>query len=258
MIRNGSILLILILCFTSKAQDLPHASWAKAGVNKAEAISKLPDFASIKDVKTKKRSFFDLIRPMVKEENQILQNENEQIVALFSEIEDGQELNETDKEWLEDMAAYYRVSPFDMTESADIQALLKKVDIIPESLFLAQAAIESAWGTSRFAKTANNLFGQWCFTQGCGIVPSKRKPDQTHEVQKFETINASVKSYMHHLNSHPFYEPLRDARLASRKAKTAPSGYEMAVGLEKYSARGLEYVKEVRSVIRYNKLEVNK
>lgn len=255
MIRYTSILCILTLCFYSKAQYLPHASWAKAGVNKAEEISKLPDFASIKDVKTKKKAFFDLIRPMVREENQILRNENEQIAALFNQIKNNEEISQTNKEWLEDTAKYCRVSPFDMTKSADIQALLKKVDIIPESLFLAQAANESAWGTSRFAKTANNLFGQWCFTEGCGIVPSKRKPNQTHEVQKFETINASVKSYMNHLNSHPFYEKLRDSRFASREMNKTPSGYEMAVGLEKYSARGLEYVKEVRSMIRSNKLE---
>jgi len=95
MIRYTSILCILTLCFYSKAQYLPHASWAKAGVNKAEEISKLPDFASIKDVKTKKKAFFDLIRPMVREENQILRNENEQIAALFNQIKNNEEISQT-------------------------------------------------------------------------------------------------------------------------------------------------------------------
>lgn len=256
MIRYASILCILTLCFNSKSQNMPHASWAKEGVTKAEEVSKIPDFSKFTDVKKKKKTFFDLIRPMVKEENQILRKENDKISELQDRLENGEEISLIDQEWLEKMAKYYRVYSFDITKVTDFDALLKKVDIIPESLFLAQAANESAWGTSRFAKTANNLFGQWCFTKGCGIVPSRRRPDEIHEVQKFDTINDAVRSYMHHLNSHPFYEKLRDSRLASRKADQAPSGYDMAVGLEKYSAGGLEYVKEVRSMIRTNKLEI--
>jgi len=249
-------LLNFSLCIT--AQQVNRDAWELEGVTRAKQISKIPDFSRYTDVKEKKKTFFDFIRPMVKEENQILRNENLRTTELFTEVSDGAEISKSDQKWLEEMASYYRVSPFDLNEEDDIQSLLKKVDIIPESLFLAQAANESAWGTSRFAKSANNIFGQWCFTEGCGIVPSQRKAGDTHEVQKFKTINEAVSSYMHHLNSHPFYEKLRDSRLSARKNNTAPSGYAMAIGLEKYSARGLEYVKEVRSMIRYNKLEVIK
>lgn len=252
------IVFLVIFSLSTSAQGVSRAAWEFEDVTQAKQISKVPDFAKFTNVKAKKKAFFDFIRPMVKEENQILRNENIRISELFTEISSGGEVSSTDEKWLEEMAVYYRVSAFDMNEEGDVNALLKKVDIIPESLFLAQAANESAWGTSRFAKTANNIFGQWCFKAGCGIVPSRRKAGETHEVQKFSTMNEAVRSYIHHLNSHPFYEKLRDSRLASRKANTAPSGYAMAIGLEKYSARGLEYVKEVRSMIRYNKLEAIK
>ncbi len=252
------IALLITSSFLVTAQHAERPSWAYEGVIMANKVDKLPNFAQYTDIKQKKKAFFDFIRPMVKEENQILRNENLKIKELSVDLAEGEKISSSDQKWLEEMATYYRVTPFDIDSQDDFEALIKKVDIIPESLFLAQAANESAWGTSRFAKNANNIFGQWCFTPGCGVVPSSRRADETHEVQKFDTVNDAVRSYMHHLNSHPFYVKLRDSRLSARKANTAPSGYAMAIGLEKYSARGLEYVKEVRSMIRYNKLEVIK
>ena len=251
-----TILAVFVFGFYSMGQQPERGANAYEGVTKAQRIAQIPDFTKYTDVKAKKKGFFDFLRPMVKEENQVLWNEHNRIIELFAEMDSGKEPSASDLKWLEEMAAYYRVSPFDAADPDDQSMLLRKVDIIPESLFLAQAANESAWGTSRFAKTANNIFGQWCFTEGCGIVPSQRKAGETHEVQKFETLNDAVTTYMHHLNSHPFYVKLRDSREASRKGGKVPSGYAMAVGLEKYSARGAEYVKEVRAMISYNKLEV--
>jgi Bax protein len=251
-----SIVILLAFAFNSIAQHPERGAAAFEGVDMAKRVSKIPDFTQYKVVQEKKKDFFDLLRPMVKEENQVLMNEHKRIEGLFGEVKSGKVLAESDLNWLQEMAVYYRVTPFDINNPEDQETLLRRVDIIPESLFLAQAANESAWGTSRFAKAANNIFGQWCFTEGCGIVPSQRKAGENHEVQKFETINDAVTVYMHHLNSHPFYVKLRDSRAASRKKGEEPSGYAMAVGLEKYSARGAEYVKTLRSMIRYNKLEV--
>lgn len=258
MKRPFGVLFLLTITLTISAQQVERGVWEFEGVAQAERVGKLPNFAQYTNVQQKKKEFFDFIRPMVKEENQVLRNEYLHIQELMRSALNEEKISSTDQAWLADMATYYRVTPFNIDNEEDFEALLKKVDIIPESLFLAQAANESAWGTSRFARNANNIFGQWCFTEGCGIVPSGRRANETHEVQKFKTVNDAVRSYMHHLNSHPFYEKLRDSRLSSREANTAPSGYDMAIGLEKYSARGLEYVKEVRSMIRYNKLEVIK
>lgn len=128
--------------------------------------------------------------------------------------------------------------------------LLTKVNVIPPSLALAQAANESAWGSSRFAQKANNLFGEWCFSVGCGIVPNSRPEGKTYEVEKFEKVKDSVASYIHNLNSHPAYSKLREIR-----KEEGIDGLEMAKGLESYSARGEEYIKELQSMIEYNNLE---
>ena len=128
--------------------------------------------------------------------------------------------------------------------------LLKKVNIIPPSLALAQAANESAWGTSRFAQKANNLFGEWCFSEGCGLVPLSRPDGETYEVEKFDELKGSVASYIHNLNSHPAYKKLRDIR-----DNVGVDGYKMAEGLEAYSARGEKYVEELQSMIEYNGLQ---
>lgn len=253
-----SIALHLTFCCHLFGQVPHRGTSAFEGVTKAEIITKIPDFSQYKISQQKKKMFFDFLRPMVKEENQILLNEQQRIQGLFKKKISNNVISTEDLNWLEAMAVYYRVIPFDINSPMNQEELLQKVDIIPESLFLAQAANESAWGASRFAKSANNIFGQWCFTEGCGIVPNQRRAGETHEVQKFETLNESVTSYIHHLNSHPFYIKLRDSRANARKAEIPPSGYAMAIGLEKYSARGKEYVKEVRSMITYNKLEIIK
>ena len=135
-------------------------------------------------------------------------------------------------------------------EDCTKENLFKKVNVIPPSLALAQAANESAWGTSRFAQKANNLFGEWCFSKGCGIVPLSRPEGKTYEVEKFSILSESVASYIHNLNSHPAYEKLREAREV-----VGVNGYEVAVGLESYSARGEKYIKEIQSMIEYNKLQ---
>lgn len=251
------IAFLITYSLSTSAQHVKREDWAYQGVTKVSPVLKIPNFTQYKIVQEKKKAFFDFIRPMVQEENEILRNEYKHIQDLSEHILAGAKISSPDQEWLKAMAEYYRVAPFNINEEG-LQALLKKVDIIPESLFLAQAANESAWGTSRFARTANNIFGQWCFTEGCGIVPNRRKAGETYEVQKFKSVNDAVHTYMHHLNSHPFYEKLRESRLTARENNLAPSGYDMAIGLEKYSARGLAYVKEVRSMIRYNKLEVVK
>ena len=119
---------------------------------------------------------------------------------------------------------------------------------------MAQGANESAWGTSRFAKAGNNFFGQWCYTKGCGIVPAKRDSGTKHEVRKFGNPQQSVGGYIFNLNTGRVYSLIRKMRAEARAKFTDPSGYELAKGLIKYSQRREAYVKEIRSMISYNKL----
>jgi len=132
--------------------------------------------------------------------------------------------------------------------------LLNKIDQIPTSLVLAQAAIESAWGTSRFAQKGNNLFGEWCFSQGCGIVPLHRAKGSHHEVKAFASIADSVRSYMLNLNSHPAYQAFRNKRLKQQSAAQL-SGCYLASGLINYSEKKERYIESIKQLIRINKLE---
>jgi Bax protein len=134
--------------------------------------------------------------------------------------------------------------------------LLRRADIVPASLAIAQAANESAWGTSRFAKLGNNFFGQWCFSKGCGIVPKSRDTNKNHEVADFRSPADSVESYMLNLNTHDAYKPLRKIRQSLREEDKAVTGVALSYGLGKYSERGDEYGKEIREMISFNKLAV--
>jgi len=147
-------------------------------------------------------------------------------------------------------------SPAVSTEDDDWQRiaelLLARVDVIPPKLALIQAAKESGWGTSRFARSANNLFGEWCFSEGCGVVPASRSEGRRHEVESFDSVQDAIASYVRNLNSHPSYAPLRERRAALRAAGEAPTALALADGLGRYSERGEAYVQEVKSMIRHN------
>ncbi len=120
---------------------------------------------------------------------------------------------------------------------------------------LAQAANESGWGNSRFAREGNNLFGQWCFSIGCGIIPGERNHRSRHEVQVFETPFESVSSYMRNLNSHQQYQELRIIREQSLQQNETINGLLLTEGLLGYSERGEDYVLEIQQMIRSNKLQ---
>lgn len=144
---------------------------------------------------------------------------------------------------------------FDEKNTKHWNELLKRINTVPSSLALAQSANESAWGTSRFAQEGNNYFGQWCFQPGCGLVPKSRTAGKTHEVEKFSSAADSVKAYIDNLNRNSAYEKLRSLRAQRAEKNGSFSGTELAPGLLKYSERGKEYVLEIQSMIRINKLE---
>ncbi|MBT8145319.1 MAG: glucosaminidase domain-containing protein, partial [Gammaproteobacteria bacterium] len=131
---------------------------------------------------------------------------------------------------------------------------LKRVDKIPAPLALAQAANESAWGTSRFALEGNNVFGQWCFDEGCGIVPKRRRADASHEVRAFASLDAAVQAYFLNLNTHDRYKNFRDMRFQMRNQRGDLDPLVLAYGLVGYSERGDEYVDEIQTIIQQNDL----
>lgn len=213
----------------------------------------LPDFRVIEDTSERKAAFIQFLQPVVAYENARVRERRGKLLDILDDLEDGDEAATHETAWLAKQADLYRVKADG--DLARARALAGKIDIVPQSLALAQAALESAWGTSRFAREGNNLFGQWCFTIGCGIVPLRRPEDATYEVQAFDTIAESVRTYLDNLNSHPAYQPMRRIRAQARAAGREPTGLKMAAGLVNYAAIGEDYVHHLRGVIRRNDLD---
>ena len=161
------------------------------------------------------------------------------------------------RRWLRKLAKTYEVEwPGESVENA-LQTLLERVDVVPVSLALTQAAKESGWGQSRFALEGNNLFGHWCFEEGCGLVPANRPTGATHEVAAFDSVTQSVRRYLNNLNTHPSYAPLRDIRAAQRRAGTPLSGLVLADGLIRYSERRDAYVQDIKQILKANRNLIN-
>ncbi|SEA67896.1 Bax protein [Desulfuromusa kysingii] len=212
------------------------------------------DLHTITSSKQKKRIFFKSLLPMVLLANDEIRAERGQLQMIDDHLSASKSLDASQRETLSILAKRYKVQFNPLHPKQAVQALLNRVDIIPADLALAQAANESAWGTSRFSQVANNLFGEWTFVQGQGIIPERRPEGETYEVQKFSTVYDSVRSYLHNLNTHPAYQQLRELRSVSRNSGTDLKGSQLAEGLLRYSTRGADYVKELQVMIRTNHL----
>jgi Bax protein len=233
----------LCLCSTIASAESTQTSQAKH----QQVAGGIPDLRNEKDVKTKKRKFFNALRPMVIAENKRISAQRN----LLENLQQKSDYSDAEQKQLNVLLESYRLEQ-GKDKSIPWQALMKRVDQVPLELVLSQAANESAWGTSRFARQANNLFGQWCFSKGCGLVPSRRNAGTTHEVASFKSAQASVRSYLRNLNTGRVYADLRTIRAEKRTQGQSATASELAGGLSKYSERGQEYVKEIRSMIKYN------
>jgi Bax protein len=192
--------------------------------------------------------------PRVRHANDAVLAERRAIVRIQQRIEGGDTLTAKDQALLNSLLATYKVKHSSPPSERDITRLLRRVDAVPASLILAQAANESAWGTSRFARNGNNFFGIWCFTPGCGLTPRFRDDGLTHEVKRFESVQAGVEYYLLMINTNGAYRDLRDVRARLRQEGKA-SGMRLAEGLLRYSERGMEYVREIQAMIRINRLQ---
>ena len=201
-----------------------------------------------------KQRFFEKLLPLVTRENERLLGVRRELTELQTALARGTQLQEARLKWLRELAEDYRVEVLDDT-GALIEVLLERVDVIPAGLALAQAANESAWGKSRFAKEGNNLFGTWTYDTDKGIKPKRRAAGKRHLVRNYDSLEASVRDYMHNLNSHPAYRPMRERRAALRAERQPLSATHLAGGLTAYAENGDEYVELIQSMIRSNKLE---
>jgi len=214
--------------------------------------SSLPDLSGYQDVHARKLRFFGFLLPMVEAENRRLADIRRRLHFVYEHVRWEREIPADDRAWLETVVRDFRIEKSDFSATDFWYDALLRVDGVPENLVLVQAANESAWGTSRFAREGNNLFGQWCFSPGCGIVPEHRPHGATYEVAEFSSVDESVSSYMRNLNTGHSYQLLREIRARMRGEDLQPDPAELAAGLTSYSERGLAYVDEIRAMLRHN------
>ncbi|MDX1525106.1 MAG: glucosaminidase domain-containing protein [Pseudidiomarina maritima] len=216
---------------------------------KVPVVTQVPDFSGYADVRDKKKAFFAFLAPLVQAENAQIELDRERILALQQKSQ----WSAKEQAWLLKIADDYGIDG-DIEQANELfELLLRRVDLVPETLVLVQAANESGWGASRFAQDALNLFGQWCFTKGCGLVPDARADEARHEVRKFASVNASVRSYLRNINTHPAYFDLRSLRAERRAQGRDVRALDLTPGLLSYSERGEEYIAELNAMIRVNR-----
>jgi len=200
----------------------------------------------------KKQEFITTLLPYIEEENRRLIALRKSVGAILDKVERDMALSTSQQQQISKLADKYRVKGDPLVDLSAREELLRKIDIIPSSLALAQAANESAWGGSRFAQQANNLFGIWTYDQDKGLKPKRREEGKTHLVRIFDDFSESVRYYMYTLNSHPAYQELRQIRQQLRSANQVIEGQKLAAGLEKYSAKGQAYIELIQSLIEQN------
>ena len=201
------------------------------------------DLDEIKDTQLKKETFIKIVLPLVVAENDKILNDRMKLKKIISK----KMTSDKEKLWLRQKLREYKVKNSDMKE------LQKRMDIIPVSIALAQAAKESGWGTSRFALEGNAIFGQWTWT-GQGIEPLNKGKHEGHKILRFPILRASVKAYKNNLNTHKVYSEFREKRSKLRKRNRKIKGTELTDTLDKYAQTGKEYTKILEQIINQNDL----
>lgn len=249
----------------TRAGWLRRSGWARRGVTGAAMFGagawiwsllprdELPDFSRYTDIAEKKAAFFNFLLPHVRAANDAILRDRRRLLGVRAKLARDGDAGFWDERWLRQLADHYGLEPPEKLDAAFADRLLRRVDVIPASLALAQAANESAWGTSRFALHGNNLFGMRTY-DGEGMIPRKRAHGNTFKVATYPSLRASIDAYMLNLNTHYRYRRLRLMRAEMREQNRTLSGHELANGLHAYSTRGAEYIAIIQSMIRTNNL----
>ena len=212
---------------------------------KPVALTLLPqEIKMIENTKKRKEFFIQIVLPLIIQENNNIKLDRK---TLFSIINKSDNTN-SEKQWLDKKYKQYGV------KSKDLSTLKIRMDEIPVSLAIAQAAKETGWGTSRFAQEGNALFGQWTWS-GEGLKPKEAKEGEDHKVMKFNILQASVRAYQRNLNTHSTYKDFRKARAKLRDSNKPLDSIELSKYLNKYAETGNQYVEVLQKIIMQNKLQ---
>ena len=201
------------------------------------------DLDALQSTKLKKETFIKIVLPLIVAENERILADREKLNVVSKK----KFTTDLEKQWLRQKLLEYKV------KKGDLKELLIRMDIIPTSIALAQAAKESGWGTSRFALEGNAIFGQWTWS-GQGIAPLDRESDKNHKILKFPILRASVKAYQNNLNTHKSYSKFRQKRSSLRDKNKKIKGLELTETLNNYAQTGSEYTKILNQIIKQNRL----
>jgi Bax protein len=207
-------------------------------------LTKLPkDLNTLGSTKQKRELFIKIILPLILDENAKISEDRSKLFKILSK-----NFNTVgERVWLKRRFKEYKI------DDQDLSKLKMRMDIVPVSIAIAQAANESGWGTSRFALEGNALFGQWTWSKK-GISPKNKDPNQTHKILQFQILKASVKAYKNNLNTHNAYKDFREARAKQREDIDTIEGLVLVKHLKNYASIGDQYVKLLKDIIVNNSL----
>ncbi len=216
-------------------------------------LEKLPsDFNELQDVTTKKKLFYLITLPIIFQTNSLILDDRKMIVNIEKKFS-RTDLNENETNEVIRLSKKYKLDYSEINLKL-FKQLKQRINIIPISLALGQAIIESGWGQSRFALEGNALYGQWTTNEQRGIIPEERDEDKSHAVLKFDNLEESVKAYMHNINTHGAYYSFRVVRrIAERVQYTDPISAKVKF-LAAYAEIGDKYVDKLELIIESNKL----
>ena len=214
-------------------------------IAKPVEIGKLPyELKEIQNVKKRKELFIQIVLPLILEENNKILLDRKKLFAILNKNNN----SKSDNEWLNKKFKQYGIS------KRDIPTLKRRMDIIPPSMAIAQAAKETGWGTSRFALEGNALFGQWTFSDK-GIKPAAADAGTTHKVMMFNVLKSSVRAYTRNLNTHKSYRKMRYVRAIQRDNLSKLNSLELVNYLDNYAETGKEYTLILKKIIEQNTLK---
>tara|TARA_B100000989_G_C19508044_1_gene457447 strand:+ start:397 stop:1473 length:1077 start_codon:yes stop_codon:yes gene_type:complete len=212
---------------------------------KPVALTLLPnEIKMIESTKKRKEFFIQIVLPLILKENNNIRIDRKRLFSIINKSNN----SDLEKKWLAKKYKQYGIP------SKDLSTLKIRMDEIPVSLALAQAAKETGWGTSRFALEGNALFGQWTWS-GEGLRPKESDKNEGHKVMKFNVLQASVRAYQRNLNTHSSYIDFRKARAELRDNGKPLDSLVLAGYLDKYAETGDKYVEVLKKIIAQNSLK---
>ncbi len=213
-------------------------------------FSSLPtDFMDVQPIIERKRLFINTLIPIIYSENLQILNDRKKILDWWRESDGENFSRDFWPQWLFELSEKYGSS------DSNLGNLLMRVDIIPISLALAQSAIESGWGTSRYSREGNAVFGQYTFDESKGLKPKDRNENDEFFIKTFPNLSESVRSYLKNINTHLAYADFREERKKLRMSGENLSGFKLVNFLKDYSERRESYIKDVKEIISSNNFQ---